>query len=113
MAHEIDLKRYDIYTDLVVESYDKENLDEKKYNIDLLVLHYYEDMCIQIPKNVKLLPFKFWYSEFRLLVLKMVQHHLSNLLGGPNTLHNLKKSLSVSLGIIGVKRFSFRNASST
>lgn len=28
MAHEIDLKRYDIYTDLVVESYDKENLDE-------------------------------------------------------------------------------------
>ena len=42
MAHEIDLKRYDIYTDLVVESYDKENLDEniihkeEKYD-DILV----------------------------------------------------------------------------
>ena len=35
-----------------------------------------DSLCL-IPKKVKLFPGKFSYSLFRLLVLKIVQHHLS------------------------------------
>ena len=32
-----------------------ERLDSNKYNIDILVLHYYQDMKIKIPKNIEII----------------------------------------------------------
>lgn len=50
-----------------------QNLDEKKYNIDLLVLHYYEDMCIQIPKNVKLIKGNEYFSYVDVSIKKILK----------------------------------------
>lgn len=38
------------------------NLDEKKYSIDLLVLHYYKDMVVDIPTNVKIIDGNKYFS---------------------------------------------------
>ncbi|MBP3463608.1 MAG: glycosyltransferase [Clostridia bacterium] len=38
------------------------NIDETKYNIDLLVLHYYEDMKVEIPSYVNIIAGNEYYS---------------------------------------------------
>ncbi len=38
------------------------NIDETKYNIDLLVLHYYEDMKVEIPSYVNIMTGNEYYS---------------------------------------------------
>ncbi len=38
------------------------NIDYKKYNVDLLVLHYYEDMKIDLPENVNIISGNDYFS---------------------------------------------------
>ncbi len=38
------------------------NLDSEKYNIDLLVLHYYKDMKLELPTNVKIIDGNKYFS---------------------------------------------------
>ncbi len=40
-----------------------ERLDSNKYNIDILVLHYYQDMKIKIPKNIEIISGNKYFSS--------------------------------------------------
>ena len=50
-----------------------QNLDEKKYNVDLLVLHYYEDMYIQIPKRVRIIKGNQYFSYVDVSIKKILK----------------------------------------
>ena len=50
-----------------------QNLDEEKYCIDLLVLHYYEDMSIKIPKSVNIIKGNEYFSYVDVSIKKILK----------------------------------------
>lgn len=50
------------------------NLNYKKYNVDLLVLHYYEDMKVELPHNVKVINGNKYFSYVDESIKKIVKN---------------------------------------
>lgn len=50
-----------------------QNLDEEKYCVDLLVLHYYEDMSIKIPKSVNIIKGNEYFSYVDVSIKKILK----------------------------------------
>lgn len=55
-------------------------LDYTKYNVDLLVLHYYKDMKVEIPENVKIISGNEYFSYVDENVKKIIKNKNMNLL---------------------------------
>lgn len=55
-------------------------LDYTKYNVDLLVLHYYKDMKVEIPENVKIISGNEYFSCVDENVKKIIKNKNINLL---------------------------------
>lgn len=49
------------------------NLDPEKYNIDLLVLHYYEDMNVKIPEYVNIIEGNKFFSSVDVSIKRIVK----------------------------------------
>lgn len=81
-------------------------LDYSKYNIDLLVLHYYEDLKINLSENINILKGSKSFSS--------VDENISSLLKEKNIIKILKKCLlvfQIKTGIIKNKIIKDRNKS--
>lgn len=50
------------------------NLDYKKYNVDLLVLHYYEDMKLTMPQNVRIINGNKYFSYIDESIKKIIKN---------------------------------------